>query len=69
MLKIVKKAVKKVYRFNCPDCGTRLEAVPAELVDMGNKISKFFCPACRKDRYVGWGELRKKTICEDDTED
>lgn len=68
-MKIVKKAVKKVYRFNCPECSTRLEAAPAELVDMGNKISKFHCPVCRKDRHISWGELRKKTIYDDETED
>ena len=66
-MKIINKAVKKVYRFNCPDCGARLEANPNELVDMGNKISKFYCPICRTDRFLGWGDLRKKTVYEDES--
>ena len=64
-LKVIKKALKKLYRFNCPDCGTRLEANPNELSDVGNKISKFYCPICNADRFIGWGDLRKRIVYED----
>ena len=47
-MKIVDRAVKKVYRFK----------------DIGGKISKFFCPVCKKDRYITWSDLRKKTVYE-----
>lgn len=45
-MKIVDKAVKKVYRFNCPNCQSRLEGESKEFEDIGGKISKFFCPVC-----------------------
>lgn len=64
MMKIVEVAVKRVYRFNCPNCGSRLEAESQELVDIGGKVSKFFCPVCKKDRYIGWSDLRKKIVYE-----
>ena len=40
-MKIVDIAVKKVYRFNCPNCQSRLEADSSELTDIGGKVSKF----------------------------
>ena len=58
------KAVKKVYRFNCPNCQSRLEGESKEFEDIGGKISKFFCPVCKKDRYITWSDLRKKTVYE-----
>ena len=39
-MKIVDIAVKKVYRFNCPNCQSRLEADSSELTDIGGKVSK-----------------------------
>ncbi len=65
-MKIVDKAVKKLYRFNCPNCGSKLEAECKEVVDIGGKVSKFYCPVCKKERYINWGDLRKKTIYEGD---
>ena len=65
-MKIVDEAVRKVYRFNCPNCGSKLEAESRELVDIGNKISKFYCPVCRKDRFISWSLLRNKTIYKED---
>ncbi len=65
-MKVVDKAIRKVYRFSCPNCGSKLEAECQELVDIGGKVSKFFCPVCRKDRYIGWGDLRKKMVYEAD---
>ena len=35
-----------------------------EFEDIGGKISKFFCPVCKKDRYITWSDLRKKTVYE-----
>lgn len=63
-MKIVDKAIKKVYRFNCPNCQSRLEAESQELIDIGGKVSKFFCPVCKKERYITWSDLRKKIIYE-----
>ena len=63
-MKIVDIAVKKVYRFNCPNCQSRLEADTKELEDIGGKVCKFYCPACRKERYITWSELRKKIVYE-----
>lgn len=56
-MKIVDKAVKKVYRFNCPNCQSRLEGESKEFEDIGGKISKFFCPVCKKDRYITYQKL------------
>ena len=63
-MKIVDLAVKKVYRFNCPNCLSRLEADSNELIDIGGKVNKFYCPVCRKDRYISWSDLRKKIVYE-----
>lgn len=63
-MKILDKAVRKTYRFNCPNCQSRLEADSKEVVDIGGKISKFFCPVCRTDRYITWSDLRKKITYE-----
>ena len=63
-MKIVDIAVKKVYRFNGPNCQSRLEADSSELTDIGGKVSKFYCPVCRKDRYITWSDLRKKIVYE-----
>lgn len=60
-MKVLKIADEMVYVFNCPNCGSRLEADCAELTDIGNKISKFDCPICCKERYIPWSSLRKKT--------
>lgn len=60
-MKIVDIAVKKVYRFNCPNCQSRLEADSSELTDIGGKVSKFYCPVCRKDRYITWSDLRRRS--------
>lgn len=51
-MKIVDKAVKKVYRFNCPNCQSRLEGESKEFEDIGGKISKFFCPVWYARRIV-----------------
>lgn len=37
-MKIVDRAVKKVYRFNCPNCQSRLEGESKEFEDIGGKI-------------------------------
>lgn len=63
-MKIVDVAVKKVYQFNCPNYQSRLEAENSELTDIGGKVSKFYCPVCRKERYITWSDLRKKIVYE-----
>lgn len=47
-MKIVDVAVKKVYRFNCPNCQSRLEAESGELTDIGGKVSKVLLPGVPK---------------------
>lgn len=66
-MRVVNIAVKKVYRFNCPNCGSRLEAESHEMMDIGGKVNKFFCPICIKDRYISWASLRKGIIYEGET--
>ncbi len=63
-MKIVDIAVKKVYRFNCPNCQSRLEAETQDLEDIGGKVCKFRCPVCQKNRYIAWSDLRKKIVYE-----
>lgn len=63
-MKVVDIALKKVYRFNCPNCQSRLEADSQDLEDIGGKVIKFFCPVCRKERYIAWSDLRKKIVYE-----
>ena len=63
-MKIVDIAVKKVYRIICTNCQSRLDADSSELTDIGGKVSKFYCPVCRKDRYITWSDLRKKIVYE-----
>ena len=60
-MKIVDIAVKKVYRFNCPNCQSRLEADIQDLEDIGGKVIKFFCPVCRKWDADQHGQV--KVIC------
>lgn len=64
-MKVVEVAVKQLYRFNCPNCGSKLEARADELTDIGGKVSKFFCPVCRKERYINWCSLRIQRVYED----
>ena len=64
-MRIVNVAVRQCYRFNCPNCGSKLEADGDELVDVGGKTSRFWCPVCREERYIPWSSLRKRTIYED----
>ena len=63
-MRVMEKATKKVYRFNCPICGSKLEADGREFSDLGNKVIEFNCPVCRKRRYINWGSIRCKIIYE-----
>lgn len=63
-MKIVDIAVKKVYRFNCPNYQSRLETDSNELTDIGGKVNKLYCPICCKDCYISWSDLRKKIVYE-----
>lgn len=42
-MKIVDKAVKKVYRFNCPNCQSRLEGESKEFEDIGGGAYVSIC--------------------------
>ena len=42
----------------------KLEADSQDLEDIGGKVIKFFCPVCRKERYISWSDLRKKIVYE-----
>lgn len=64
MMKVIDIAVQKVYRFNCPNCQSRLEAEIEDLTDIGGKVCRFYCPICKKDRYIAWSNLRKKIMYE-----
>lgn len=68
-MRIVNVAVRQCYRFNCPNCGSKLEADSDELVDVGGKTSRFWCPFCREERYIPWSSLRKRTVYEDSSAD
>lgn len=61
-MKVIDIAMKKVYRFNCPNCQSKLEAEADELIDIGGKVCRFICPVCRQERYITWSELRKKIV-------
>ena len=68
-MRIVNVAVRQCYRFNCPNCGSKLEADSDELVDVGGKTSRFWCPVCREDSYIPGSSLRKRTVYEDSSAD
>lgn len=61
-MRVVDVAVKQLYRFNCPNCGSKLEAEVHDLTDIGGKTSMFYCPVCRQTRYISWSMLRKRTV-------
>lgn len=65
-MRIIEVAEKQCYRFNCPNCGSKLEAEPFELIDIGGKVSRFFCPVCRKERYIYWRSLRVLRVYDDE---
>ena len=53
-MRIVNVAVRQCYRFNCPNCGSKLEADSDELVDVGGKTSRSgVLSAERKDTFHG----------------
>ena len=42
------KIVKKLYRFDCPECGNHLEASPKEVkLDKFGRLY-FNCPVCKR---------------------
>ena len=61
-MNVLRKAIRKLYHFNCPNCGSDIEADHKELTDIGCKTSEFFCPTCKKVRYIPWSALRTKII-------
>lgn len=65
-MKIIDRAIKKLYRFNCPNCQSRLEADSKEMSDIGGKVCKFYCSVCDQERYITWSDLRKKIVYENE---
>lgn len=63
-MKVLDIATDRVYRFNCPNCQSRLEAKSDELTDIGGKVNRFYCPICKDERYISWSDIRKKIIYE-----
>ena len=63
-VRVIDVATAQFYRFNCPNCGSKLEAECRELTDIGGKVSRFYCPVCNQERYISWGSLRKRTVYE-----
>ena len=61
-MKVLDIATDRVYRFNCPNCQSRLEAKANELVDIGGKVNRFYCPVCKEERYISWSDIRKKIV-------
>lgn len=68
-MKIVDVAVRQCYRFNCPNCGSKLEAEVGELTDMGGKVSRFRCPVCKRECYISWSSVRKRVVYENQSAD
>lgn len=68
-MRIVDVAIKQLYRFNCPACGSRLEAEVGELRDIGGKVSEFYCPICKRTRHISWNLLKKRTVYESRVEE
>ena len=50
-MRIVNVAVRQCYRFNCQNCGSKLEADSDELVDVGGKTSRFWCPVRNRKNW------------------
>lgn len=59
---VINVATDKVYRFNCPNCQSKLEANTDEITDIGGKVNRFYCPICKKERYISWSDIRKKIV-------
>jgi predicted RNA-binding Zn-ribbon protein involved in translation (DUF1610 family) len=65
-MKLIDKAFRREYRFDCPHCGNRIEAAYPELTDVGGGVGKFFCPVCRQDRFIDLSVFRKKIVYEEE---
>ena len=61
-MKIVDVATKRVYRFNCPNCGSRLGGRSRGTYDVGGGIRRFFLPDCIEENYIWWAGFSKKKI-------
>ena len=59
-MKVIDKAEKSVYIFNCPACGSKLEANCDDLTIISNKTCRYLCPVCKKIRYISWSALKCK---------
>lgn len=61
-MKVIDKAEKSIYIFNCSACSSKLEANCDDLTIIGNKICKYRCPVCKKVRYISWSAMKSKTL-------
>lgn len=67
-MKVIDKADKSIYIFNCSACGSKLEANCDDLTILGNKVCKYLCPVCKKVRYISWSAMKSKTLFINDNE-
>lgn len=71
-MKVIKRAIKNVYRFICPDCGSELEADLDEVRSTGNGWgatleAEFHCPVCDDTVIILRSCMTRYTIYEDKT--
>lgn len=69
-MKVISKAIKKNYIFNCPICGSKLEAEPSDFEHIGSRMIKLNCPVCNEDIYmdIEWKGLEVKIVYENTSE-
>lgn len=63
-MRVVDVAVRQCYRFNCPNCGSRLEADAAIWWTSAERQAGSGARS-PEERYVPWSALRKRVVYED----
>lgn len=70
-MKIIKRAIKDVYRFECPNCGSVLEADLDEIKPIYGcgTVSEveFYCPVCDSVRTIFRVDMIRRTVYADKT--
>lgn len=57
---ILEKGNGYLYRLNCPDCGSKLEAEANELETILEDYEvEFTCPVCQEIRRISWIHFNK----------
>lgn len=66
-MKIIKRAIKDVYRFECPNCGSVLEADLDEIKPIyGCDLTvEFHCPVCDSVRTIFRVGMIRRTVYAD----